>query len=59
MKKVKARLINEEGDLVMGVIEVPMSDPRPEYDGSPLGSRQDVQVGNPHGDKNDAVKGVF
>ena len=31
-KKVKARIIDENNDLVFGLIEVPESDPRPEFD---------------------------
>lgn len=32
MKKIKARIINEDQELVMGLIDVPESDPRPAFD---------------------------
>ena len=46
---VKANIINEDGDLVMGLVEVPLEDKRPEVK---LGTRiapdhRDVQPGNP------------
>lgn len=56
---MKARIINEEGDLVFDLIDVPMSDKRPAYTGGALDSKGDVGRGNPMKGKADAVVGVF
>lgn len=50
MKKVKARVLDENNDLVWKVIEVPVEDKRTEYKGAPVDGVADhgnVGVGNP------------
>lgn len=49
MKNVKAYVLNDDGDLVMGIVSVPATDKRPAV---PAGSRiaqnpMDAQAGNP------------
>ena len=43
-KKIKARVITEDGDLAFALIDVPVSDLRPEYKGESL-TEKGVQAG--------------
>jgi hypothetical protein len=56
-KPVKALITNEDGDLVYGIIHVPLTDKRPEWTGGPLNAGTGAQPGNPAGDRPGAVKG--
>lgn len=58
-KKIKARVI-EEGDLTFAVIEVPASDPRPEFDPAQhsLNDPKGVGSGNPMAGKSGSVIGI-
>ena len=49
MKNVKAYVLNDDGDLVMGIVSVPATDKRPAVPAGTrvLGNPQDAQAGNP------------
>lgn len=60
MKTIKAHIINEEGDLVMGFIDVPVTDPRPAYNPATDVKKADkLQAGNPMANARDGVKAGF
>ena len=50
-KKIKARVLSEDGDLEFSLIDVPVSDKRPEFNPKTdtLHSKTDVAKGNPLG----------
>lgn len=56
-KKIKARVLSNDGDLEFAIIEVPVSDKRPEWKGGALNDGKGAQSGNPM--KGKGVEGVF
>jgi hypothetical protein len=57
MKKVKARILDDNGDLVFALIEVPESDKRPAFDPKTmrLNDSSNIGEGNPQAGKPGAV----
>lgn len=56
-KKVKARILNEDGDLTWGLIEVPADDRRKEFnpETDSLEDRKGPRTGNPLKNSRDGV----